>query len=445
MVEPKNPAPASASPHPFTCAKGDHSDQGPRYAPRMISWSLCAMALAAIVYACMADLDVVVTTQGRIIPSGKSKTVQPLEAGVVRTIAVRDGQHVKEGDVLLELDPTATNADRQRVQRELWEAQADLARLRALATDSSPQLPADLPADIAIGQRALLANRRSEQRSRLAALDADIARRLADHNAIAAGITQLRTSQPLLKRKNEMREDLARTGHIAEAAVLDTRLELINLDKELAVQLHRLEESRASVRAAVEQRDQAASEFKARIGAELMEATRRGDGAQQDLVKVQKRLEQQVLKAPISGVVQQLAVTTVGGVVTAAQPLLTIVPENMPLEVDAQVLNRDVGHLRVGQRVINKVETFDFTRFGYIEGEVQWVGTDAIMDPRLGPVYPVRIKLHAGRTPRAVNGVPGLITAGMSVVADIRTDQRRMIEYFLAPLLRYRQEALRER
>jgi hemolysin D len=124
---------------------------------------------------------------------------------------------------------------------------------------------------------------------------------------------------------------------------------------------------------------------------------------------------------------------------------MTIVPHSAALEVDAQVLNRDVGHLKVGQRVINKVETFDFTRFGYIEGTVQWVGTDAVNDPKLGPVYPVRILLAAAETPHSVNGLRGTVTAGMSVTSDIRTGERRMIEYFIAPMLRYKQEALRER
>lgn len=153
----------------------------------------------------------------------------------------------------------------------------------------------------------------------------------------------------------------------------------------------------------------------------------------------------QTLRAPIDGVVQQLAVTTVGGVVTAAQPILTVVPENTPLEVEAQVLNRDVGHLRVGQRVINKVETYDFTRYGYIEGEVQWVGTDAVQDQKLGLVYPVRIKLAQMQTPNVVNGNKGLVTAGMNITSDIRTDERRLIEYLIAPMLRYKQEAMRER
>ena len=211
------------------------------------------------------------------------------------------------------------------------------------------------------------------------------------------------------------------------------------------MQGNRLHESQASYRAALQQRTQAVAEFRARTSTELVDAIKKRDAAQQELLKATQRRELQTLRAPIDGVVQQLAVTTVGGVVTVAQPLLTIVPENTPLEVEAQVLNRDIGHVKVGQRVINKVETYDFTRFGYIEGEVLWVGNDAMQDQKLGLVYPVRIKLDSTQTPNIVNGRMGRVSAGMNITADIRTDSRRMIEYFLSPMLRYKEESLRER
>lgn len=435
---------AQTAPHPFIAAAG-LAQHPPALAARMVSLGICAMAALAVAYACVARLDVVITAQGKVIPSGRSKTVQPLEPGVVRHIAVRDGQRVKAGDVLLELDPTTTEADRDRLQQELWEAGTDAARLQALAGAGAMAAPADVPAAVVARQRALLASRQAEQQARLASLEADHARRSADRDAIAAALDRMRQSLPLVKKKHEMREELSRTGHIAEAGLIDTRLELINLEKEIAVQTNRLHEADAGIRGVASQRSQTVAEFQARSGGELAEALRKQGSLQQELVKAQQRRELQVLRAPIDGVVQQLAVTTVGGVVTQAQPLLTIVPEHAPLEVEAQVMNRDVGHIRAGQRVVTKIETFDFTRFGYIEGEVQWVGTDAVQDPKLGAVYPVRIKLHASQTPHATAGVRGIVAPGMAVVADVRTDSRRMIEYFLAPMLRYQQEALRER
>lgn len=432
--------------NPFGSAALALQSQPPQWAARMVSLGICAMVALGIGFASVAKMDVVVSAQGKVVPPGKSKVVQPLESGVVRSIAVRDGQSVKAGDVLVELDPTSTDADRQRLQRDLWASQAEVLRATNLLEGRAAFVaPEGMPPELAANQAAVQQSRLAEQRARLAALDADIGKRASDAQAIGNTIKQLRQSVPLIEQKNRMREDLAQTGHVARTSLMETQLELLTAQKELAVQGDRLQESQASQRAAVEQRAQAVAEFRARTSAELVEAIKRRDGLEQELVKANQRLALQTLRAPIDGVVQQLAVTTVGGVVTAAQPLLTVVPNEAPLELEAQVLNRDVGQIKVGQRVINKVETFDFTRYGYIDGEVLWVGTDAVADPKLGLVYPVRIRLSQLHTPNVVNGHHGAVTAGMNVTADIRTDERRMIEYVLAPMLRYKQEAMRER
>lgn len=420
--------------------------QSPSWVMRMVSLSICAMVALGFIFACLASMDIVVSAQGRVIPSGKSKVVQPLEPGLVRAVHVRDGQWVHAGDVLVELDSTQTGADRERVQREYWEAQADVLRCQALLVGQGRLVaPPSMPTAILSNQSALLEARLAEQHAKLAALDADLTKRRSDAQAIQSQLAQLRNSLPLIEQKFQMRDELSKTGHIAQTSVIDAKLELINAEKDLAVQSDRLSESMASYQASIAQRSQAVAEFKSRTSTELVEAVKRRDLAQQEFIKTNQRHTQQTLRAPIDGVVQQLAVSTVGGVVTTAQPLLTLVPDNAPLELEAQVMNRDIGHVQVGQRVINKVETYDFTRYGTIDGEVLWVGTDAIQDPKLGLVYPVRIKLAETQTPQAVNGKRGLVTAGMNVTADLRTDERRMIEYLLAPMLRYKQEALRER
>lgn len=432
--------------NPFSTEAIALQERPPAVMARMVSIAICVIAACVLVYACLASIDVVVTAQGRVIPSGKSKVIQPLEAGVVRAIAARDGQKVKAGEVLVELDTTTTAADRDRLQREFWEAEADVARVAAtLSGRATLALNAEVPKEVATNQRSMLDSRLAEQRSKMASLQADLARRQAERDTVAASISQLRMSMPLVKKKLEMREDLARTGHITEAGLIESRLELMNQEREMSVQENRLKESEAGLQAARQQLTQAEAEFRSRTQGELIEVTKRREGASQELVKASQRRELQILRSPIDGVVQQLAVATIGGVVTQAQPLMTIVPENAPLEVEAQVLNRDIGQVKVGQRVINKVETFDFTRYGYIEGSVLWVGTDAVNDPKLGLVYPIRVKLNASETPNTVNGRKGIVTAGMNVTSDLRTDERRLIEYFVAPLLRYRQEALRER
>ncbi|MCU0763036.1 MAG: HlyD family type I secretion periplasmic adaptor subunit [Hydrogenophaga sp.] len=430
----------------FSPANIAMQQRSPAIAARMVTLSLCAMAVAATAYAYTAHMDVVVTSQGSVITPGRSKVVQPLEAGVVRAIRVRDGQEVKSGDVLLELDPTNSEADSERLTTEFAEARAEVDRLHALLEGREfVEVDEDIPDSIMNNQQAILENRRAELKARLSALDADIATRQADREAISVNLAQLRKGLELVKKRHGMREELAQTGHIAELALIDTQLELANQEKEVAVQSQRLVEASSAIRSSIEQRALAVAEFKSRLTTELVEAIKRKGSLEKDLKKAQQRTHLQVLRSPIDGVVQQLAVFTEGGVVTQAQVLMTIVPLNEGLEVESKVLNRDIGHVRVGQRVINKIETFDFTRHGYIEGEVQWVGTDAVIDERLGPIYPVRIKLGGTEMPQVVRGEKGRITAGMSVTSDIRIGDRRMVDYFLAPLLRYKEESLRER
>lgn len=441
-----NRSPQQADLQAFSATHIAMQQRPPALLARMVTLSLCAMAVAATAYAYTAHMDVVVTSQGSVITPGRSKVVQPLEAGVVKAIHVRDGQAVRAGDVLVELDPTSSEADSERLSMEYAEARAEVDRLNALLQGNDVvEVDHDVPDDIMNNQQAILENRRREIQTRLSALDADIATRQADRDAIAVNLDQMRNSLTLVQKRHSMREELAKTGHIAELALIDTQLELANQQKEVAVQTQRLAEANAAIRSAVEQRALALAEHKSRLTTELVEAIKRRGALEKDLIKAQQRAQLQVLRSPIDGVVQQLTVFTVGGVVTQAQVLMSIVPMNEGLEVEAKVLNRDIGHVRVGQRVINKIETFDFTRYGYIEGEVQWVGTDAVIDERLGPVYPVRIKLSSTETPQVIRGQKGRITAGMSVTADIRIGDRRMADYFLAPLLRYKEESLRER
>lgn len=432
--------------NPFSTDAMALQSRPPALLARMVSLSICVVALLAVAYASWAQMDVVVSAQGRVIPSGRSKVVQPIEAGVVRAIHVRDGQLVKAGDLLLELDPTQVDADRDRLQRAVWEADSDVALATALLdVHGKMNLPASVPADIRARQTAALTSRLREHQARIATLQAELGRRQAERDSVAAQLEPQRKSLVLGRKKHALREELAKEGHIAPAGLLDTQMEVQSLEKELAAQLNRLKEMEAGLLSARTQLAQAQAEFQAQAQAMALEAARKRDATQQELVKAVQRKDYQMLRSPIDGVVQQLAVSTIGGVVTQAQALLTVVPETDALEVEAQVLNRDIGHVRPGQRVITKIETFDFMRYGYIEGEVRWVGTDAVKDEKLGPVYPVRIHLMARQTPYMVNERKGQVSAGMTVTADIRTGQRRMISYFLAPLLRYKEEALRER
>jgi hemolysin D len=248
---------------------------------------------------------------------------------------------------------------------------------------------------------------------------------------------------PLVRDRADSYEKLAREGYVARLAYVEVQQLLIEQEGELASQRERYVEATAAIASLREQRRQVEQEFRRVALDRLTEVTTRASSLGQELAKAERRDQLHRLTAPIDGVVQQLAVNTVGGVVTPAQTLMVIVPADSRVEIEAQVLNRDAGFVRPGQEAEVKVETFLFTKYGLVPGRVTHVATDATHDERLGLVYVTQVAL--ARAFMNVDGARVPLAPGMAVTAEIKTDQRRVIEYLLSPLLRYRQESLRER
>jgi len=431
----------------FAPAAVEIQSQPPAPLGRAIAIAIMAFMVAFVLWAVWAQFDVVASAAGKVVPSARVKVLQSLEPGIIKAIHVRDGQTVKQGEVLIELDPTTTQADRTRLVRDVMEAKIDLQRLIALST-GKPELeglPPDADPRIVETTQQLLLARLAEHQQRMASLSADVVRRRAEASAIGATAQKLRSTLPLIEKRLAMKESLAKQKYLSELSLIESRLEVVNHHKDIEAQTHRLREAQAGLSVAEQQKVQSEAEFRSKVFGDLAEAAKRLETATQDLVKAEQRTQQQTLVAPVAGIVHQLAVHTVGGVVTSAQPLLTIVPEGSSFEVEAQVLNRDIGFLRAGQTAAVKLDAFEYTKYGHIDGTIQWVGTDAVPDQKLGLVYPVRITLASNELPNAVGGARPLVGAGMAVTADIVINKRRAYEYFLSPLLRYKAESLRER
>lgn len=414
-------------------------------AVRVSSMVIAGIVVVAAVWSWMSTVDIVATATGRTVPSGHVKTVQPLEIGTVRAIHVRDGQSVRRGQVLVELDPTASVADRDRLVRALAAARLDVARLVALAgasTFSPPAAAASSP-ELVAQQRALFHAQRQEHEARLAAIDSEMQRRRADHSAIQASVMKLERTVPLVRDREQAYGALARQGFVARLTHVELQQLLIEQEQELAALRHRLDEARAQTDGLTEQRRQAEAEHGRVVLGQLADAEARAAGLAQELLKADRRHELHRLVAPIDGVVQQLAIHTVGGVVTPAQSLMTIVPSTKLIEVEALVLNRDVGFVRAGHSAEIKLETFPFTRYGTVPGHVVHVAADAVSHERLGLIYPVRVALE--RRAMQVDGRHVELAPGMNVTVEIQIGQRRVLEYVLAPLLRHTSESLRER
>jgi hemolysin D len=444
----------------FLPAALEIQEKPPSPVGRAVIWSIVAFFSVAIIWAMIGEIDIVATAQGKIIPSGRVKVIQPMEIGVVKQIHVSEGRHVEAGDLLVELDSTASQADLGRLEMELVAARLDAARYVALAqitaaTDTalpasarpalrlSPSLTQSASEHAIALQGQMLTSEWAEHRARAAALDNTIASRDAQLAALSEEVKKREGTLPLITRRADAVRRLVDKQLGSEQSWLELEEKRLEQRQDLASLRKKTAQVSASIREGRQQRLALDAEFRSGVLAKLAEAEKRIEQLQQETVKASQHAELQRLTAPVPGVVQQLSIHTIGGVVTPAQELMKIVPESRSLEVEAWILNRDIGFIEAGQNAEVKIETFPFTRYGTLDGEVIAVSSDAVTDDRKGLIYSGRVMLKESVIRVGEKRVS--LTPGMAVTVEVKTGRRRLIEYLLSPLMRYKQESLGER
>jgi len=400
--------------------------------------------VTAIVWATVGTMDIVSVAQGKIIPSGYSKVIQPLESGVISAIHVRDGQEVKAGDVLIDLDSTVTSADEEKTANEYRAAKMESARLRALlAWKETIEVPPGSDPQYVALQHQLLRDQLAEQRARLGAVQQQVEQRKAAIEGTKSEITKLQTTLPMLTQKADAFRKLLKDQYVAELQYLDAEQARVEAVQNLESQKKRLNQDQAALAEAERNYDRMKSDIQQGRMAELTANETKAASLAQEAVKAGQRTGQQRLTAPIDGVIQQLAVHTIGGVVTPAQQLMLVVPREHQLEVEAMIENKDIGFVKEGQPVEVKIETFPFTIYGAIPGKVLTVSDDAIEQEKVGLVYAARVSMD--RSTIDLGDKVVTLSPGMAVTVDIQTGQRRLIEFILSPLLKSLKESARER
>lgn len=431
---------------------------------RAIVWAVIAVFSFALLWTCLGKVDIVATAPGKIVPAGRSKIIQPFETGVVRGIHVRDGQKVKSGDPLVDLDATINAAEKNHLKADLLAAELDIARLKAeLASPADPfsayAPPKDATPALLAAQRRYLLTQTEERRAKIAASAQQKAQKEAEAATAKATIAKLEAAIPLLKQKADIHRALIGQQLVTKLAYLETEGKLVEEEHELEVQRHRLKEAEAAIAAITETRNHTASEFERQLSADLSEAERKAAGFREDIVKADQKTALQHLTAPVDGVVQQLSIHTLGGVVTPAQQLLVVVPLDSALEIEAMISNKDIGFVEEGQEAQIKVDTFPFTRYGLLSGTVLSVSGDAIApDPLKEKTaspsskqdqkqqdlsFMARVSLE--KTFMQIDNRLVNLTPGMAVTAEVKTGRRRIISYLLSPLMQYQDESIRER
>ncbi len=424
----------------------------PLAASRYILWAIMSFFAVALVWSCIGEVDIVAQAQGKIVPNGRVKIIQPLESGVVKRIRVVEGQKVSQGDLLLELDSTASGADSKRLAAEELALKLDRARVMALLDaithkhsdlDNAAVNIAGAKPEQARLQSVRLARQLDEYHAKRSALKDEERQKRHEHQAIANRIAQLDATIPLVSERAEAHAKLLKQALVPRMQWSELEEQRIEQVKERDVQRANLATLDAAI-ANVQQRQAAMqAEFQNRLLDDLAQIENTLAGLEQELIKAKERVRLQQLRAPVSGEVQQLAVHTIGGVVTPAQELLRIVPAEGAIEIQAWVANKDIGFVHDGQPAEIKLETFPFTQYGTLDGEVLTISDDAIPDEERGLIYAAQVRL--AKTTMQVDDKLVPLSPGMAVSVEVKLGKRRLIEYLLSPLLRYRDESVRER
>ncbi len=420
-------------------------------APHYIVRGIIIFILLAFIWSYIGKIDVVATATGKIVPSGKSKIIQASDVSVIKKIYVEEGQAVKKGDLLIALDNKITQAEVDRLSNDLDMAKISLARADAMI-DAITNKKKPVLSEINIQEKhhgswldakEWLNGQYLELETTLAQADAIIEQRDAAIKSTRSSIARLKKSLPITRQLASDYESLVDYGYVAKHAWLEKEQTKLAQERELAILEAQVNEYVAAKKQAQSNRKNIIAQMLRSMHELKNQSAQVVKTNEEELKKADKRNQLMAITSPVDGTVQQLMMNTVGGVTKEAQVLMLIVPKDAPIEVEAKLENKDIGFVKVGQEVEVKIETFNFTKYGVVRGKILTISHDAIEDERLGSVYNARILLNDKSINIGNNTIP--LSPGMSVRAEIKTDKRRIIEYFLSPLKQYVNESLGER
>lgn len=419
--------------------------------------SLILLFTIGILWACFGKVNIVASAEGKIIPSSRLKQIQPLEKGVVKNIFVKEGDRVQEGQSLVELDATLTEADEQRLTQQLQQAQSDLQRLETFQQMISeigdrPRFSEKTHGLSPISlQEQLLEQQYQQYLAQRASAEGELAKRVAEQKSNLELIKKLQGTLPLITKRADAIKGLLDKRMASENDYLLVEEQRITQQQDLASYQANQQQLDAAVAQAEQQLKALIAQVQSETLGKISETQQQAHALQEELNKATDMNARQILYAPVSGQVQGLAINTVGGVVTEAQQLMIIVPEGENLEVEVYLQNKDIGFVHEGAEAEIKVHTFPFTQYGVIDAKVTRISNDAFSleptrkDPSQNEGLVYTMGLVMAKSTLQVNGQEVSLMPGMAVTAEVKTGDRRIIEFFLAPLMKAKQESIRER
>ena len=442
----------------FLPAALEIQESPPHPLARWLAWGLLTLVLIAIIWALLGKVNIVASAEGKIIPGSRVKQIQPLEKAIVKALLVSEGEYVKKGQPLIEFDATLTGADKKRLGSDLYIAKLHLAVSKGVLTLlEKPNLditssfldtydlgiPTDTIAVDAVLYKKMLRQQWLQYQSQLKSLQSSLIKVQAEQAAAQEIIIKLEQTLPIAQKRAAKLSNLHDKQYVSETDYFIAEQERIQQTQDLAAERQRLKQLHAGEDEVREQINLHKAQSSSALITEITDLQRQIAALKEEFTKASNVNDKQILYAPVAGRVQELAVNTVGGVVTVAQQLMLVVPDEEQLQVEVFIENKDIGFVHEGMLAEIKVHTFPFTKYGVINAEVITVSDDATVDEQRGLIY--RMQLRVEKNTLRVSDKTVKLQPGMAVTAEVQIGERRIVEFFLAPLLRYKQEGLRER
>lgn len=422
--------------------------------PRLVAYFIMAFLSIAIILSILGKVEIVATANGKLTLSGRSKEIKPIENSIVKKIMVSEGDFVKKGDVLLELTALGAEADTLKAQSSLLQAKLEQFRYQTLsrAIESNQLVEIKLPDEgdfkgvseedfFRLG--SLIKEQFSTWQNQKHQKELNLNKKMSEKQTILTRINRYNSLARIEKSRLDDFRRLLQKQAVSKHAVLEQENKYLEALNELRVYKSQLEQVESDILLAKEDYLLVTQSFKNEVLDKLRQSADNVRLLTLELDKNEQRQQASVITAPVTGTVQQLKVHTEGGVVTTAETLMMIVPDNDMLEVTALVQNKDIGFINVGQEVIIKVEAFPYTRYGYLIGKVKDINLDAIENQQFGLVFNIVVSIE--RNKLSIGNKNISLSSGMTVTAEIKTGVRSIISYLLSPLEESVTESLRER
>lgn len=416
---------------------------------RIIMWTILILIVVALAWAFLGKINEVAVAPGKVIPSGQAKTVQVKNKGIIKEIRVVEGQVVEEGEVLVLLDPTTTTADYDSLKKRAAYYKLDIQRLTAELTGQPfvPEEDPDLEAHDLAAEMALYQSRTNDYQTQLQSRQDIIEQKSARLQATQATYEKYQAGLAIAQEKESRLKALIAESAISEFQLLEQQNQTIEYAKNAQAELDSINSIRAEIAEAEQNLANVKASYQKDIMTALVEAKKEYYSITESIKKADEDARMATIVAPTAGRVYNLAVHTVGGIVTDAQPLMQIVPDDVPLVFEVYVENKDIGFVKIGMPVEVKVDSFNFQKYGMIDGKVTEIGADSYKEPSDVETYN---KFRVVVTPTGKNSIDVMgeevpLSVGMSVNAEIKIKEKRIVDFFLDPFRKYTSEALRER